>query len=71
MGSLDTVIRILLGISLLLIAYFKVVSGLTAIIFFVLAGVLLLTSFVSFCPLYAALGLSTRGKETLGRKAQG
>jgi len=66
MGSIDTVIRILMAVSLLLTAYFKVVTGLTAIIFLALAGVLLLTSFIGFCPMYAAFGLSTRRKETLG-----
>ena len=37
----------------------NVISGTGGIVLLVLAGVFLLTSVVSFCPLYAPFGLST------------
>jgi hypothetical protein len=37
-----------------------VISGTLAIILLVVAGIFILTSFVSFCPLYYPFRLSTR-----------
>ncbi|MFQ6615189.1 MAG: DUF2892 domain-containing protein [Fidelibacterota bacterium] len=60
MSTLDRVIRF--GFVLLVAAlYFTgVISGLLTIILGILAVVFLVTSIVSFCPLYALFGLSTR-----------
>jgi len=40
--------------------YTGVINGVLAIILGILAIVFLATSFISFCPLYLPLGLSTR-----------
>jgi hypothetical protein len=41
--------------------YFSnIISGTVAIVLLILAGVFILTSFMSFCPLYLPFGLSTR-----------
>jgi len=59
MGSADRIIR-LLAAALFAVLYFTgVVSGTIGIILVSLAAVFLVTSFLSFCPLYAIFGMST------------
>ena len=59
MGSLDKIIRIILALLVGLLYYSDFISGTLAIILGVFAGVFLLTSFISFCPLYVLFGVST------------
>ena len=59
MGSLDKAIRIVLAIIFSLLYITKLVEGTFGIVLLALGGVLLLTSIISFCPLYALLGLSS------------
>ena len=58
-GAVDRVIRVLLGLALLSLVFVgpKTMWGLIGI-------VLLATAWMSFCPLYALFGLSTRPKQT-------
>lgn len=63
MGTADRTIRIILAIVFIALYFTKVVTGTFGIILLVLAGVFLLTSFMSFCPLYLPFGLSTCGKK--------
>lgn len=59
MGSADRIIRIIIA-AIIGVLYFKgIVSGTLGIILLVLAGVFVLTSFISFCPLYAPFGISS------------
>jgi hypothetical protein len=58
-NSIDKVIRILLAIVLGVLIFTSQVTGILVIILGVLAVVLLLTSVLSFCPIYALLNLST------------
>ena len=62
MGTADKVIRILVAIVIAGLYFANIISGTVAIILLVLAGVFILTSFMSFCPLYLPFGLSTRKK---------
>jgi hypothetical protein len=59
MGSTDKIIRFVLAALFVILYFTNVVSGVLGIILLVLAGVFVLTSLVSFCPLYAPFGLST------------
>jgi len=61
-NSIDKVIRILLAVVFAVLILTNQVAGTLAIIFGVLAVVLLLTSFLSFCPIYALLNVSTLKK---------
>ena len=63
MGSLDRIIRVLLAIVFIILYFTGVVTGTLGIILLVLAGIFILTSLVSFCPLYVPFKLSTRKKE--------
>lgn len=58
-GSIDKTIRILLALGIVLLNYFEVITGTTAIILLAVAMILVVTSFINFCPLYAMLGKST------------
>jgi len=59
MGTTDKAIRIILAIAVALLYYFDVVQGALAYVLMAFAIVFLLTSFISFCPLYKPFGIST------------
>ena len=63
MGSTDKIIRILIALVIGVLYYTKTIDGTLALILGALAVIFLLTSFISFCPLYLPFGLSTRKKE--------
>jgi len=60
MGGLDRALRILAAIGIIVLYYETVISGALAIILLVVAAIFILTSFVSFCPLYYPFRFSTR-----------
>ncbi len=62
MGTADKVVRVLIAIVIAGFYFANIISGTLAIILLVLAGVFILTSFMSFCPLYLPFGISTRKK---------
>ncbi|MCP9292052.1 MULTISPECIES: YgaP family membrane protein [Gracilimonas] len=59
MGSADKIIRFVLAIIFVALYFTGTVTGTLGIVLLVLAGVFVLTSLVSFCPLYAPFGLKT------------
>lgn len=59
MGIADRSIRILLAIVFAVLYFTGVVTGTFGIILLILGAVFLLTSVVSFCPLYLPFGLKT------------
>ena len=63
MGTVDKVIRILVALAIALLYILDVISGTFGIVLLVLAGIFVLTSLVSFCPLYVPLGLNTGRKK--------
>lgn len=63
MGSIDKIVRILLAIVVGILYFTGVITGTLGIVLLVLAGVFVLTSFISFCPLYTLIGLNTTGKK--------
>ena len=63
MGLADRIIRIVVALVVVVLIATQVISGVLAIILGVLAGIFLLTSFISFCPLYLPFNLSTMKKE--------
>lgn len=63
MGTADKVIRILVAIIIAGLYYANLISGTIAVILLILAGIFIITSFISFCPLYLPFGISTRKKE--------
>ncbi len=59
MGRADRIIRLLLAAIIVILFFTDVITGTLGIVLLVIAGIFVLTSFVSFCPLYAPFGLST------------
>ena len=59
MGTIDKVIRVALAAVFSYLYFTKTVEGTLATILLVLGGVFLLTSVISFCPLYTLFGIST------------
>ena len=59
MGSADRLIRFVLAVIFAALFFTETVSGTWGIVLMTLAVVFILTSFVSFCPLYAPFGINT------------
>lgn len=59
MGTTDKSIRIIIAIVISLLYYFNSIEGTLAYVLMALAIIFLLTSFVSFCPLYKPFGINT------------
>jgi hypothetical protein len=62
MGNADRIIRSIIAVVIAVLYFTGVIPGTLGIVLLVLAVVFLLTSFISFCPLYLPFGLSTRSK---------
>jgi len=63
MGNADRVIRFLIAALVAVLYFTNVITGVLAVILLVLSVVFILTSLVSFCPLYTLVGLNTSKKE--------
>jgi hypothetical protein len=63
MGTIDKAVRLLIAVVIAILYFTNQISGTAAIILLVLAGVFILTSLISFCPLYAPFGISTCKKK--------
>jgi len=63
MGTVDKTIRIIVAVIIGLLYFTKVINGTLAIVLLIFAVVLVLTSFISFCPLYTLLGINSGKKE--------
>ena len=59
MSNTDRIIRVLLAALFATLYFGGIVGGTLGIILLVLAGILLLTSIVAFCPLYVPFKIST------------
>jgi hypothetical protein len=64
MGVIDKTIRIIFAVLIAILFYVKVITGTFGIVLLVFAGIFVLTSFISFCPLYTIFGYSTCAKKT-------
>lgn len=59
MGSADRIIRIVVAAVVAILFWQNIVTGTLAYVLLGLAGIFVATSFVSFCPIYALVGLNT------------
>lgn len=59
MSNTDRIIRIVIAALLVVLYATGTVTGTWGIVALVVAGIFVLTSLVSFCPLYAIFGIST------------
>ena len=63
MGTIDKAIRILVAVAIAVLFFLKVITGTLGIVLVVLAVVFVLTSLISFCPLYLPFGINTDQKK--------
>lgn len=59
MGTADRIIRVIIAAIVAVLYFTGIIQGTLGVILLVLAGIFVLTSLISFCPLYAPFGLST------------
>lgn len=59
MGGADRIIRILIAVVAAVLYFSGTISETVGIVAMVIAGIFLLTSLISFCPLYTILGINT------------
>lgn len=59
MGGADRVIRIIIAAVVGILFWQKIIDGTLAYVLLTLSAVFVITSFISFCPLYSLVGLST------------
>ena len=59
MGNADRLIRLVLAAVFAILYFGDFVQGTFGIVLIVLAAMFVLTSFISFCPLYTLFGLNT------------
>lgn len=65
MGSADKIIRILVALIVAALYFTGKIPGTLGIILIALAVIFVITSLVSFCPLYLPFGISTIRKPKL------
>ena len=63
MGTVDKILRILVAAIVVVLYFTKVIEGTLAIVLLAFAAIFVVTSFISFCPLYTLIGLNTGKKE--------
>ena len=66
MGTADKAIRIGIAVVIATLYFTSAISGTLAVILGILAVVFVLTSFVSFCPLYLPFGINTSKRKDDG-----
>jgi len=59
MSTADRGIRLIIACVISLLFFLKIITGTVGIVLLVVALVFLVTSLISFCPLYAMLNIST------------
>ncbi|TXI68992.1 MAG: DUF2892 domain-containing protein [Cyclobacteriaceae bacterium] len=65
MGNADRIIRFALALIFAMLYFTKTVTGTAGIILLLVGVVFVVTSLISFCPLYAPFGIKTcKVKET-------
>lgn len=59
MGKTDKLIRVILGLIFIALYFAGTVTGTLGIVLLILGAVFILTSAMSFCPLYTLVGINT------------
>jgi len=64
MGTTDKIIRIAFAVLIAILYFFTdLIPGTLGIVLLVLAAIFVLTSLISFCPLYLPFGINTGKKK--------
>ena len=63
MGNADRIIRIIIAAIIAGLFFANIIPGVLGIVLMALSGIFVLTSLISFCPLYAPFGINTCKKK--------
>lgn len=63
MGTFDRILRVVVAVVIAVLYFTGTISGTLGIVLLALGGIFLLTSVLSFCPLYLPFGISTCPKK--------
>ena len=63
MGSVDRLIRVSIAALIAVLVLEKVITGTIAVVLIIIAGMLVVTGFLKFCPLYLPFGINTHHKK--------
>ena len=63
MGTLDRILRVVVAVVIAVLYFTGTISGTLGYVLLALGGIFLLTSVLSFCPLYLPFGISTCPKK--------
>ncbi len=63
MGTTDRIIRVIVAIVFVVLYFTEIIPGTFGLVLAILAAVFVLTSLISFCPIYLPFGLNTCKKE--------
>lgn len=59
MGTVDRIVRVIIAVLITVLYFTGAISGTLAIVLLIFAGIFLLTSIISTCPLYIPFGIKT------------
>ena len=59
MGNADRILRIIIAAVIAGLFFANIIPGVLGIVLMALSGIFVLTSLISFCPLYAPFGINT------------
>ena len=63
MGTVDRIVRIILAVVIAILFFTNQITGVAAIVLGIIAIIFVLTSLVSFCPLYLPFKINTGAKK--------
>lgn len=63
LGKIDRIIRVIIAFTVVSLYYTDVLPGILGLLAVALASISLITSLVSFCPLYSFIGVNTHNKK--------
>lgn len=67
MGSADRIIRVIIAAILIVLYFTGTITGTLGIVLIALSVIFVLTSIISFCPLYLPFGINTLRRKLAGK----
>ena len=64
MSNLDRIVRVVLFVVFAVLYFTGVIPGTLGLVLTIAGGVLLLTSLITFCPIYAIFGFKTNSSKS-------
>ncbi|MDP1745141.1 MAG: DUF2892 domain-containing protein [Bacteroidota bacterium] len=62
LGLIDKVVRVAIAVLVAVLFFTEIISGIMVFISLIVAAILLITSSISYCPVYGACGINTKKK---------